>query len=239
MEYTIKTQSFEGPLDLLLHLITKAQVDIKDIFVSEITQQYLNYIHQMEVANMEIASEFLTMAATLMYIKSRSLLPTKDDEEEIDEEKLLIEQLEDYKRIKQVSEQLRTMESGAAKNFYKLPEEYTFQDAPLNLEGIGMLQLFETLQELLDNAAEVEAREPVVNVIRPERFTVRERIAMIRRKLKEKGKVAFNELFEQSATRGEIIATFVALLDMMSAGQVSIQQRNRFGQIMIAGKEGN
>ena len=123
MAYAFKLESFEGPLDLLLHLIAKAQVDIKDIFVSEITDQYLAYLEQMEQLDMEQASEFLTMAATLLNIKSRSLLPKPETPEEDDPEALLILQLEEYKKIKQASLVLQEMEKSAAKSYFKLPEE--------------------------------------------------------------------------------------------------------------------
>ena len=110
MNVSFKLEQFEGPLDLLLHLIAQSEVSIQDIFVSEITEQYLAYIAQMDQADMELSSEFLTMAATLLHIKSRSLLPKppKEDEEE-DPEQLLILQLQEYKRIKQFSEQLQQM----------------------------------------------------------------------------------------------------------------------------------
>ncbi|MFR6571835.1 MAG: segregation and condensation protein A [Christensenellales bacterium] len=115
MAYAFKLESFEGPLDLLLHLIAKAQVDIKDIFVSEITDQYLAYLEQMEQLDMEQASEFLTMAATLLNIKSRSLLPKPEAPEEEDPEALLILQLEEYKKIKQASLVLQEMEKARRK----------------------------------------------------------------------------------------------------------------------------
>lgn len=236
MAYAFKLESFEGPLDLLLHLIAKAQVDIKDIFVSEITDQYLAYLSQMEQLDMEQASEFLTMAATLLNIKSRSLLPKPEKLEEEDPEALLILQLEEYQKIKKVSQTLQEMEKNAAKSYYKLPEEYAFQDDPLNLEGVDAETLFEALQALLaQKQAEVD-KPPRVNVIRTEQHTVRSKIAQLRYALKQKGRMRFEELFSPSAGRNEIIATFLALLELISAGEAGARQAQRFGQIEVAYK---
>ena len=232
MTYAVKLESFEGPLDLLLHLIAKAQVDIKDIFVSEITDQYLSYLEQMEQLDMEQATEFLTMAATLLNIKSRSLLPKPEKvEEDEDPEALLILQLEEYKRIKQVSDTLHEMEAHAAKSYYKLPEEYAFQDDPLNLEGVS-----DALQELLAQKKEAEQRPARINVIRAEPYTVRHQIAHVRAFLSKRGRMRFDELFAIHATRNEIIATFLALLELISAGEAGASQNQRYGAIEIVYK---
>ena len=237
MAYEVKLDSFEGPLDLLLHLIAKAQVDIKDIFVSEITDQYLSYLDQMEQMDMEQATEFLTMAATLLNIKSRSLLPKPEKiTEEEDPEALLIQQLEEYKKIKQVSQTLHQMEEQAAKSYYKLPEEYAFQQDPLNLEGIGVETLYDALYELLEKQKQAEKQPARVNVIHAEPYTVRQKIAHVRTWLSQKGKMRFDELFSIHASRNEIIVTFLALLELISAGEVGASQDQRYGVIEIAYK---
>lgn len=237
MTYAVKLESFEGPLDLLLHLIAKAQVDIKDIFVSEITDQYLSYLEQMEQLDMEQTTEFLTMAATLLNIKSRSLLPKPEKvEEDEDPEALLILQLEEYKRIKQVSDTLHEMEAHAAKSYYKLPEEYAFQDDPLNLEGVSVESLYDALQELLAQKKEAEQRPARINVIRAELYTVRHQIAHVRAFLSKRGRMRFDELFAIHATRNEIIATFLALLELISAGEAGASQNQRYGAIEIVYK---
>lgn len=238
MAYAVKLESFEGPLDLLLHLIAKAQVDIKDIFVSEITDQYLAYLEQMEQLDMEQATEFLTMAATLLNIKSRSLLPKPEKvEEDEDPEALLILQLEEYKKIKQVSDRLHQMEEDAAQSYYKLPEEYAFQDDPLNLEGISVASLFDALQELLLQKKETEHRPARINVIRAEPHTVRQQIVHVRSLLSKRGCMRFDELFAQHASRNEIIATFLALLELISAGEAGASQNQRYGAIEIVYKQ--
>lgn len=237
MAYAFKLESFEGPLDLLLHLIAKAQVDIKDIFVSEITDQYLAYLEQMEQLDMEQASEFLTMAATLLNIKSRSLLPKPEAPEEDDPEALLILQLEEYKKIKQASLVLQEMEKSAAKSYYKLPEEYAFQQDPLNLDGVSVETLFDALQELLKNNEQSQSAPPRVNVIRTEQFTVRGKIAFLRGLLRQSGRMKFCDLFPPHASRNEIIATFLALLEMISAGEAGASQSERYGEIEVLYRE--
>ena len=234
---SFKLEQFEGPLDLLLHLIAQSQVSIQDIFVSEITEQYLAYIAQMDQADMELSSEFLTMAATLLHIKSRSLLPKPPKEEEEDDpEQLLIAQLQEYKRIKQVSEQLQRMEKQAAQSYYKLPEEFRFQDDPLNLEGIDTQTLCQALAQLLQQREERQTYEPRVNVVRAETFRVRDKIAFIRQRLQPGTRMRFTELFANDATRTEIIATFLALLELVSAGQAAVEQPQRYGEIEILGR---
>lgn len=240
MPYEVKLQGFEGPLDLLLHLISKAKVDIKDIFVSEITEQYLEYIRAMEEMDMEVTSEFLTMAATLLYIKSKSLLPAiqpEEDGEEEDEEALLIARLQEYQRIKKVSDTLSVMAEGAAKNYYKLPEDYIFDDGPLNLNGIGVEDLFTMLSEMI--AEREQAQEPAqpMKVVRTEKFTVREKISKIRRTLALKKRTSFAELFEEDATKLEIIVTFLALLELISSEQAVIEQDQTYGEILIFARE--
>ncbi|MEI6100479.1 MAG: segregation/condensation protein A, partial [Eubacteriales bacterium] len=126
MSYHIKLSQFEGPLDLLLHLINKAKIDLQDIFISEITEQYLSYMEEIEEVDMDRASDFLNMASTLLYIKSRSLLPRHAEEqetEEIDPERDLIERLRAYKAYKDVSEKLKVLQEAAGAYYYKLPED--------------------------------------------------------------------------------------------------------------------
>lgn len=238
MEYEFKTEAFEGPLDLLLNLISHARIDIQDIFVSEITDQYLQYIRQMEEMDMEVSSEFLTMAATLLHIKSRSLLPrARDEEEEEDPEAALILRLEEYKLIKQAAEHLHELEEEAPKVFYKLPEEFTFQDGPLNLEGIGVQDLFAALNEMLEAREAEENAEERVNVIRHEHFSVREKLSQLRIKLRGGGVFRFTELFNVKSPKGEIIATFLALLELVAAGDARIAQDELFSEITIQSTE--
>ena len=136
MAYEVHLKEFDGPLDLLLHLIEQAKVDIKDIFISEITNQYLSLMEELDELDMDTASEFLTMAATLVYIKSRSLLPKppKEAEEEEDPEEALVRQLKEYKLFKQAGEKLNELSAGMRGVFSRLPEEFALPPQEYELE---------------------------------------------------------------------------------------------------------
>lgn len=235
MEYQFHTKSFDGPLDLLLHLISRSKIDIQDIFVSEITEQYMQYIAGMERHNMEVSSEFLTMAATLLHIKSRSLLPraNDEDEDETDPEAELIMRLEEYKLIKQAANHLAGLEEGAPRVYYKLPEEYTFQKGPLNLEGIGVNDLFIALTELMAARQEAATRKPRVNVVRGDIHSVRDKVHMLKSMLAQNDRLGFKELFNNDSSKDEIIATFLALLELIASGQARVEQEKLFDDISI------
>lgn len=235
MPYTVQLQQFEGPLDLLLHLIEEAEVDVKDIFVSEITAQYLSYMNQLDELDMDTASEFLTMAATLLYIKSRQLLPRppKEDEAEEDPETLLIRQLRDYKAFKEASEQLKSLFDAAKDSCTRLPEDIPLPPKEIALDGASMDGLFAAFLEMLSRRKE----EPEViraQHVNPDRFTVRSQTASIRAVLLEKHAVSFEELFSDEAGRTEIITTFMALLEMITRGEILLKQKAPFAPIRIS-----
>lgn len=235
MPYTVQLQQFEGPLDLLLHLIEEAEVDVKDIFVSEITAQYLSYMNQLDELDMDTASEFLTMAATLLYIKSRQLLPRppKEDEAEEDPETLLIRQLRDYKAFKEASEQLKSLFDAAKDSCTRLPEDIPLPPKEIALEGASLDGLFAAFLEMLSRRKE----EPEViraQHVNPDRFTVRSQTASIRAVLLEKHAVSFEELFSDEAGRTEIITTFMALLEMITRGEILLKQKAPFAPIRIS-----
>ena len=235
MPYTVQLQQFEGPMDLLLHLIEEAEVDVKDIFVSEITAQYLSYMNQLDELDMDTASEFLTMAATLLYIKSRQLLPRppKEDENEEDPETLLIRQLRDYKAFKEASEQLKSLFENAKNSCTRLPEDIPLPPKEVALDGATMDGLFAAFLEMLErkhDAPEVIHSQHV----NPDRYTVRSQTAKIRSVLLNKPAVSFEELFTPYADRMEIIATFMALLEMIARGEILLKQKEPFAPIRIS-----
>ena len=235
MPYTVQLQQFEGPLDLLLHLIEEAELDVKDIFVSEITAQYLSYMDQLDELDMDTASEFLLMAATLLYIKSRQLLPRppKEDEAEEDPETLLIRQLRDYKAFKEASEQLKTLFESAKNSCTRLPEDIPLPPKEIALDGATMDGLFAAFLEMLVRKKD----EPEVirtQHVNPDRFTVRSQTASIRAVLLEKHAVSFEELFSEEAGRTEIITTFMALLEMIARGEILLKQKAPFAPIRIS-----
>ena len=237
----IKLAQFEGPLDLLLHLISKAKIDLQDIFVSEITEQYLVYMDQIGELDMDRASEFLNMAATLLYIKSRALLPAKREELEdadfIDPETELIERLRAYKLYKEAGERLAEMESGAKDIYYKLPEELVDIDQELVIEGSDADTLYMAFLDLLRNR-EKEPEERRRVEIRQDTFSIRVQKKKILERLKREKRISFFSVFEVQATHMEVAVTFVALLELWHAGKLAVRQKKAFSDIALMYQEG-
>ncbi|MDR1619858.1 MAG: segregation/condensation protein A [Clostridiales bacterium] len=232
--YHVHLNQFEGPLDLLLHLIESAEVDIKDIFISEITTQYLQYMAQIEGLDMDMASEFINMAATLLYIKSRQLLPRppKEEIEEEDPEVLLIRQLREYQVFKKAGEELAKLEGLAKGEYTRLPEEMALPDQEITLSGATLQELYRAFFTVLHAQPEEQPSHPLHHV-RPDAFTVRIQIAKIRNLLLEKRDMDFLELFAPLPARMEIIVTFMALMEMIARGEIEIRQSAPFTPIML------
>ncbi len=238
MAYEVHLSKFDGPLDLLLHLIEKAQLDIKDIFVSEITAQYLAYMDEIDDLDLSSASEFLTMAATLIYIKSRQLLPRipkEVDEDAEDEETRLIRQLREYKVYKQAGEDLQCLYESAVGAFKRLPEEIAFDEKEVSLTGISVEKLHDAFFALLHAKREVEVdvEENPLHSVKQDAFTVQTQLVHVRRTLREKGKVLFSTLFGDDSTRIEMVVTFMALLEMLVRNEISISQEGSFAPIEV------
>ena len=219
--------SFEGPLDLLLFLINRAQIDIKEIFISNITEQYLEYTAQLENADMENRSAFLIMAARLLEIKSSKLLPKPvyEQEEEEDEEAKLIRQLQEYKLYKMACEKLKESGEEARLRFYRLPEEVA-ENTELDLEGIDIQTLKNAFAQILERIEESEAENPAQEIER-ETFSVQQKIFVIRQKLISSKRINFSELFTKGAPKIEIIITFIALLELSKMGRIKVSQTER------------
>ena len=224
---------FEGPLDLLLFLINRAQIDIKDIFVSNITEQYLEYTSIISIDNMETRSTFLIMAARLLEIKSQKLLPKSiyEEESEEDAENKLVRQLQEYKLYKKACEELKISEEEARKRYYRMPEEI-IERTELDLNGISIDVLSEAFALIFEKFNEIEEEEPAREIER-ETFTVQEKIFFIRKKLLKTKKTNFYELFEDNATKAEVIVTFMALLELSKLGRILIVQKTRKDTIFI------
>lgn len=235
MAYQVHLKQFDGPLDLLLHLIEQAEVDIKDIFISEITTQYLAYMAQVDELDMDTASEFLTMAATLVYIKSRSLLPRhpKEEEEGEDPAETLIRQLREYKAIKLAGQRLQELEQAARGMYTKLPEEFLLPPQEVVWEGGTREGLFETFLELLHKRELAQENAIQDQEVRADTFTVRTQLGKLRNLLREKSQVEFWQLFPPNTCKLEMIVTFMALLDMLTRGEVHIQQNQPYAPIRI------
>jgi len=232
-----KLDQFEGPLDLLYHLIKAAKIDIRDIFISEITEQYLEIVRNVENVDMEKAADFTLMAATLLEIKSNKLLPKPEiisDEPEEDPEEKLYRQLEEYKLFKEASEKLKTVEDVG--KFYKEPDAmangYRYElPEKLNLDA-----LISAFSSLLHKVS-VKAETITERKIEKDRFTVAEKIAQIKDSLLIKPKFSFKELFEEDYSKSEIINTFLALLELLKGQVVKVEQGATFGNIEIFKRE--
>ena len=234
MEYRVHLSQFSGPLDLLLHLVEKAEVDIKDIFVSEITSEFLEYLKEIDELDMEQASSFLTVAATLVYMKSRSLFPPapKEEEEEEDPGELLIRQLREYKTFMEASETMRELAHEAARMHSKLPEEFPVPPAEIILKDTTTQKLFEAMLSALNRGEEPEKRE-TLHEVTADAFTIRSCSRRVRDVLRSNnGKTCFEELTE-GASKMEIIVTFMALLEMISCGEIRLSQERYCGRIDI------
>lgn len=232
MAYHVYLELFEGPLDLLLFLVGKAQIDIKDIFISNITSQYVEFVSMIEEEDMDRTSDFLQMAARLLEIKSHKLLPKPRIEEEEDPEALLVRQLEDYKLIKEASMSLENLYIEGKKKFYREPYEIQAKEE-LDLGDITVESLLEAFGELLLLQEESLKDEPVQEIKR-EAVTVSDRINFINAALKTNKVMMFKQLFQGVSTKGEVILTFIALLEMVKLSQLSIKQDKLNGDIILS-----
>lgn len=235
-EYRVSLSQFEGPLDLLLHLIEKAEVNIEDIFVSEITSQYLAYMDDLSELYMDRASAFLTVAAQLLLIKSRSLLPRPPvEEEEEDPKEALLRQLREYKAFKHASEALSMRLEDANKSFTRLPEDIILPPQKFEIQNATIDGLYDAFLEILNRSDETEEKRDRTQNVRPDMFTVRDRVVHLRSRLKD-GRVRFSDLFTDASSRMEKIVTFMALLELLARGEVHITQGATFAPIYIRAK---
>ena len=232
-------KDFDGPLDLLLQMITKEQVDIKDIFVSRITDQYIDYVHHMQFIDMEDATDFLVMAATLLEIKSRSMLPRPPqlEEGETDPEEELIRRLEEYKRFRETAGALKEFEAAAAGLFSKLPDEFPLPPQETELVGLDMEGLMAALRRVMlrkpeaDTAAEVNhyaARD-----IHRDEHNVQDCMLSLLKKLRNARTIRFEEAFSESPTREEVVTMFMALLELLRLGEMHMKQDRICGEIYL------
>jgi len=235
MNYSIKIDEFEGPLDLLLHLIKKSNINIYDISIDDITKSYLDYINKMEELNINVASEYLVMAAELMEIKSKSLLPKieeeiEEEEEEVSKEKL-INKLVEYKKYKEMSMQFKELELNRNKIYIKSPENinnYITQDVIYNEEE-DVQKLVEAFKKFLDRK---EMEKPLKTKITNKEYSVRERKNNIRKILETRKKVEFTELFD-IVNKSYVAVTFLSILEMSKEKVINIKQDKNFDNIYL------
>jgi segregation and condensation protein A len=234
-DYKVRLEIFEGPLDLLLYLIKRDEVDIHEISIERITRQYLEYLQAFKELNIELAGEFVVMAANLIYLKSRSLLPVDqqppdEDAEEDDPRWDLIRQLIEYKKFKEAAAELHRRELKQEGIFLREGGSTSPAEEPLRLGDVGIFQLINAFQVLIRR---VEARQEVQE-ISSERFSVSEKIDAILQRIGRGAHVRFSDLFGTVASRVEVVVTFLALLELIRLKQVRAIQKNIFEEIEIA-----
>src|SRR5881396_4293470 len=237
-DYKVKLEVFEGPLDLLLYLIKQDEIDIYDISIERITRQYLEYLQTFKELNIELAGEFIVMAANLIYLKSRSLLPTNqqppdEDAPEDDPRWDLIRQLIEYKKFKEAAAQLHLRELEQERIFAREGDSSLAPQEPLRLGEVGIFQLINAFQTVIKR---IEARQEVQE-IPGERFSVSEKIEAILRRVAAGATVRFSDLFGAIVSRVEVVVTFLALLELIRLKQVRATQENVFAEIEIAAAE--
>ncbi len=235
MHYEVKIDEFEGPLDLLLHLIKKSNIDIYDISLEEITNQYLDYIKAMKEMNLDIASEYLVMASELLEYKSKSLLPKKEvdsDEFEEDPKETLIKRLIDYKKYKEITGAFKDLESVRSDIFTKTPSNIDeYDEKVINNDDVSVEDLLEAFKKFMTRK---EFEKPLNTKITNKELSVSERIGSIRKLLKNKKQINFMELFEVH-TKDYIVVTFLSILEMSKDREITIEQDDNFGNIIIKG----
>jgi segregation and condensation protein A len=234
-DYKVKLEVFEGPLDLLLYLIKQDEIDIYDISLERITSQYLEYLQAFKELNIELAGEFIVMAANLIYLKSRSLLPLdqqppEEDAGEEDPRWELIRQLIEYKKFKEAATELHLRELEQERMFAREGASSSALQEPLRLGEVGIFQLINAFQAVIKR---IEARQEVQEIF-GERFSVSEKIDMILRRVGTGAPLRFSNLFGQVVSRVEVVVTFLALLELIRLKQVRAFQKSVFEEIEIA-----
>lgn len=248
MSLNLKIEQFEGPLDLLLHLITKNEIDIYNIPITLITSQYLEFIYQMEEFNLDVSSEFLVMASTLLEIKSKMLLPENEFVDEVfeydgsDPREGLVKKLIEYKRFKDASEFFKEREGIYNKNLYKEQsdlEQYSKKLSPEELnKGLETDMLIEAVQKVLRRINNRDrAREGFFEKLTRDLFTVEEKIYIVQKTLTDSTRLSFVDLFSDEPTKQEVIVSFLAVLELLKLKEIRIVQKSLFDDIVIEKRE--
>ena len=237
MKYKIQLQVYEGPLDLLYDLISKQKIDIKDISIIEITKQYINYIEMLEKMDLEVTSEFITMASKLLQIKSKYLLYKQKDEDETEDPRLeLMEKLEEYKKYKLAAENLKDSVNYKNDLFYRKKEEIII-DEKMDLEEISIQAIKNILPLILKIKSEEEDNKEITDeklkkIVKGKIVSVEEKIKYIRDIISEKSEVRFTNIIE-SCDKNEVIATFLSILELIKIKEIVVDQSIFFDDILI------
>lgn len=235
MKYNIQLQVYEGPLDLLYDLITKHKIDIKDISIIQITKQYLDYLDMLEKVDLEVTSDFITMASKLLEIKSKYLLyKQRNNEEEEDPRTELVEKLVEYKKFKNAAEDLKDNVNYIEDVFYRKKEEIVVEDT-LKLESISLESIIKILPHILkvkSESIEEIKDDKLKKIVRNRIISVEEKMSYVRNIMKENESVKFINLIE-SNDKNEVIATFLSMLELIKTNEVVVVQDLFLGDILI------
>jgi segregation and condensation protein A len=236
--YRVRLPNFEGPLDLLCFLIKKEELDIYDIPIALITRQYLEYINLMRELDLEVAGEFILMAATLIQIKVRMLLPRspEEGEEEEDPRADLVRQLLEYRRYKEVAESLVTIEDRQSRIFHRSYFEWQkpFRTKEIVLKDMTLFDLLAAFKDVLDNIPKVSYHE-----VQPIGVTIEEQAALILKSLEDRDIVLFRDLMNSVRERIVVVVTFIAILELIKSKRITVRQADVFGEIWISKRSGN
>ncbi len=235
MKYNIQLQVYEGPLDLLYDLISKHKIDIKDISIIDITKQYIKYLEMLEKMDLEITSEFITMASKLLEVKSKYLLYKQKDDEEVEDPRLeLMEQLEEYKKFKLAAENLKDNVSYGNELFFRKKEEIVI-DEKIDLEEISIEAIMNILPHILKvkKSEEKEIKDERLNkIVRGKIISVEEKMRYIRNIIKEENEIRFTKII-QTCDKNEVIAIFLSILELIKAKEIIVEQDIFFNDILI------
>ena len=232
MSYKVQLEIFEGPLDLLLYLIKEEELDIYDIPITRITEQYLQYLNLMEMLDLEIAGDFLVMAATLMQIKSRMLLPPDPgtvETEEADPRAELVRRLLEYKAFKEAAGRLRDFEAGRGSVFSRFGVEPEIDGSDSLFVDVSIFDLISAFAKVLKNFPKDTFHE-----VADDEFTVAEKVYEITERLKKESVIRFGRLFREAKNKMEVITIFLALLELIKQKEISIRQDRHFEEIEIS-----
>ncbi|MBN8250273.1 segregation/condensation protein A [Priestia flexa] len=250
MEYSVKVDAFEGPLDLLLHLINRFEIDIYDIPVATITEQYMMYIHTMNELQLDVASEYLVMAATLIQIKSKMLLPTYDEDDiddsmddvEEDPREQLMQQLIEYRKFKEAAVELQKLEETQTHIYAKAPsnlQQISDEKSPQQDSGDLDVSLYDMLSALQKLMKRKQLQKPAQARVARQDVPIEKRMTEIVSVLqKTKGKQSFYKLFPYPE-RNHIVVTFLAILELMKKNEVIVEQSNNLDELYVAYQERN
>lgn len=244
MSYTVKLKSFEGPMDLLYHLIEKNKIDIYDIPIYEITEQYLEYLDEIRDLNLGVTSEFILMASTLLEIKSKMLLPkTELQKEEDDPREDLVKRIIEYKKYRLASDELKERNSVYSKLYYKLKEDVLIEEDDLELDGLDIDMLLESYKKVVLRYERQKAREKelereedeLVQRVQRDGISIEESMDKIRDRLEVQGSIKMLEAFELMGEldKNKIVTAFLAILELIKRKELTFYQDESFGEVVI------